>query len=139
MKKVRVIILCLLFSIVAMSDFIDIGQDDSSVMSLYTSIYVVTSPSVFSRDSSAESKGNRAKTVEENYEYYKKLAHKKNLTAKEVFSDEGLEQVKLKAEERITLEDTKIGLIVANKKKALALIPSKEKYTNIMDSKERIQ
>ena len=137
MKKVRVVIFCILFSVVTMSDFIDIGQDDSSVMSLYTSIYVVTSPSVFSRDSSAESKGNRAKTVEENYEYYKKLANKKNLTAKEVFSDEGLEQVKLKAEERVTLDDTKMGLIVANQTKIVALIPSSGKYANIMDSKER--
>ena len=137
MKKVRVVIFCILFSVVTMSDFIDIGQDDSSVMSLYTSIYVVTSPSVFSRDSSAESKGKGTKTVEENYEYYKKLANKKNLTAKEVFSDEGLEQVKLKAEERVTLDDTKMGLIVANQTKIVALIPSSEKYENIMDSKER--
>ena len=137
MKKVSVIILCILFSVIAMSDFINIGQNDSSVMSLYTSIYVVTSPSVFSRDSSAESKGKGTKTVEENYEYYKKLANKKNLTAKEVFSDEGLEQVKLKAEERVTLDDTKMGLIVANQTKIVALIPSSEKYENIMDSKER--
>ena len=126
MKKIS-LFLCMMFSVISMSDFIDIGADDSSVMSLYTSIYVMISPSVFSQESSRGSQNGNDRTVEENYNYYKGLIDKENLTAKEIFSNEGLEQLKVSADDKVELTDTKIGLLVTNKSKTLALIPVEDK------------
>ncbi|MBP9478982.1 MAG: hypothetical protein KBF12_10210 [Sebaldella sp.] len=136
MKKIS-LFLCMMFSVISMSDFIDIGADDSSVMSLYTSIYVMISPSVFSQESSRGSQNGNDRTVEENYNYYKGLIDKENLTAKEIFSNEGLEQLKVSADDKVELTDTKIGLLVTNKSKTLALIPVEDKYVNVINSEER--
>ena len=136
MKKIS-LFLCMMFSVISMSDFIDIGADDSSVMSLYTSIYVMISPSVFSQESPRGSQNGNDRTVEENYNYYKGLIDKENLTAKEIFSNEGLEQLKVSADDKVELTDTKIGLLVTNKSKTLALIPVEDKYVNVINSEER--
>lgn len=135
MKKVC-LILGVMLSLVSVSNFI-MGGDDSSGKSLFTSIYIMFLPLEVSAGSSDESGRNRVKTVEENYEYHKKIMEAGNLTAKDIFSEELIKKFGLNENDKIDLSEIKLGIIVSDKTKVLAFIPAKQEYAELMDSNKR--
>ncbi len=136
MKKIC-LILAVIMSFVSVSDFIAIGGNDSSTMSLFYSFTIITFPSAVSMESSEASDRNKIKTVEENYEYHKKLMDAENLMAKDVFSKDLIEKFGLNENDRMELSETKVGIIISDKNKALAFIPAKQEYADLIKSNER--
>ena len=136
MKKIC-LILAVIMSFVSVSDFIAIGGNDSSTMSLFYSFTIITSPSAVSMELSEASDRNKIKTVEENYEYHKKLMNAENIMAKDVFSKDLIEKFGLNENDRMELSETKVGIIISDKNKALAFIPAKQEYADLVKSNER--
>ena len=136
MKKIC-LILAVIMSFVSVCDFIAIGGNDSSTMSLFYSFTIITFPSAVSMESSEASDRNKIKTVEENYEYHKKLMDTENLMAKDVFSKDLIEKFGLNENDRMELSETKVGIIISDKNKALAFIPAKQEYADLIKSNER--
>ncbi len=136
MKKIC-LILAVIMSFVSVSDFIAIGGNDSSTMSLFYSFTIITSPSAVSMELSEASDRNKIKTVEENYEYHKRLMDAENIMAKDVFSKDLIEKFGLNENDRMELSETKVGIIISDKNKALAFIPAKQEYADLIKSNER--
>ena len=84
MKKIC-LILAVIMSFVSVCDFIAIGGNDSSTMSLFYSFTIITSPSAVSME----------------------------------------------------LSEAKVGIIISDKNKALAFIPAKQEYADLVKSNER--
>ena len=136
MKKIC-LILAVIMSFVSVSDFIALGGNDSSTMSLFYSFTIITSPSAVSMELSEASDRNKIKTVEENYEYHKRLMDAENIMAKDVFSKDLIEKFGLNENDRMELSETKVGIIISDKNKALAFIPAKQEYADLVKSNER--
>ena len=130
------ILLFLLLSVFVLGD-IDIVPKDPSGKSIFYTVLVSLTPSILSdqlsKESSRESKPLKEKeTVEETYAYYKKLMENPIVKAEEVFTEVGLEELKLKNEEIIELSETKIGILVTDRTRNLTLIPSKSEYNDLV-------
>lgn len=133
MKK---ILLFLLLSIFTLGD-INIVPDDSSGKSIFYTVLVSLTPSILSdqlsKESSKESSPIKEKeTKEETYAYYKKLTESQIVKADEVFTEVGLEKLELKNDEIIELSETKVGILVTNEARSLALISSKSEYDDLI-------
>ena len=137
MKK---FLLFLMFGIFAFGD-IDIVPKDSSGASSFYSGLVILAPSYASgywsegsSKTSKESSGLKEKeTSELTYEYYETLLEKRSVEAKEIFTDLGLKKLELSEEDLVELTEIKVGILITNKKKNLALIPAKGIYYNLAD------
>ena len=136
----RKFLLFFIFSFLIFGD-IDIVPKDPSGASSFYSLLVVLAPSYASgywsdgsSKASEESSGVKEKeTPELTYEYYETLLEKKFAEAREVFTDLGLEKLGLAEVDLIELTETKVGILITNKKSNLALIPSTEIYYNLAD------
>ena len=60
-----------------------------------------------------------------------------NLMAKDVFSKDLIEKFGLNENDRMELSETKVGIIISDKNKALAFIPAKQEYADLIKSNER--
>ncbi|MBP9478715.1 MAG: hypothetical protein KBF12_08850 [Sebaldella sp.] len=140
MKKVY-LFLVLALSSLSVSD-INIVPDDSFGKSIFYSGLVIAAPIYLSAHTSQEVSSSKNydenRTVEETYKYFKNLAQKgEKVRADEVFSTLGLENVGLKNEDMVELTEINVGMLVSNKYKSLALIPSNAKYEDLMGKKIR--
>ena len=129
------ILLFLLLSIFTLGD-IDIVPDDPSGKSMFYTSLAILLPSYasghFSNESSKESNPIKEKeTAEETYVHYKKMAENRVVKAGEVFTDVGLEKLGLKNEEMVELSEIKVGILIADGTRNLALIPSKSEYNEL--------
>ena len=132
MKK---ILLFILLSIFALGD-IDIVPNDPSGKSMFYTSLVILLPSYasghFSTESSKESNPIKEKeTAEETYVYYKKMAENKSVKAEEVFTEAGLGKLGLQNEEIVELSEIKVGILITDGTRTLALIPSKSEYNEL--------
>lgn len=135
MKK---IFLFLLLSVFMLGD-IDIVPDDPSGKSMFYSGLIILTPSYASAYSSKESGDNskessalkEKETQEETYAYYEKLAENKFVNAEEVFTEYGLKKLDMENMDIVELTETKVGILITDKKRNLALIPSKPEYNNL--------
>ena len=120
---------------------IDIVPKDPSGASSFYSGLVVLAPSYASgywsegsSKASEESSGIKEKeTPELTYKYYETLLEKRFVRANEVFTDIGLDKLKLMETDLVELAETKVGILVTDKKRNLALIPQKEIHYDLVD------
>ena len=132
MKKIFVLIM---FALLAFPMFADIHTDDAwdssydSLVVSEASLYVLFSVSLSGESSEASEDDEWA--IRERYERFEKLVAQKDLKAKDVFSQEGLAHFGLTEEDRIVLDKTKVGILVSDADRALVLVPSELKYSNV--------
>lgn len=137
MKK---ILLFIVLNVFLLGDIDIVPKDPSGASSFYTGLVLIT-PSYASAavskgsvESSKESSGIKEKeTVDLTYEHYEALSEKKFVEANDVFTELGLEKLELAETDLVELTEIKVGILVTNEKKNLALIPSKEIYNNLVD------
>ena len=132
MKKIFVLIM---FALLAFPMFADIHTDDAwdssydSLVVSEASLYVLFSVSLSGESSEASEDDEWA--IRERYERFEKLVAQKDLKAKDVFLQEGLAHFGLTEEDRIVLDKTKVGILVSDADRALVLVPSELKYSNV--------
>ncbi len=137
MKK---IVLFLFLGVFIFGDIDIVPKDPSGASSFYSGL-VILAPSYASgywsegsSKASEESSGIKEKeTPELTYEYYETLLEKRFVEAKEIFTDLGLDKLELLEADLVELTEIKVGILVTDKKRNLALIPTKEIYYDLVD------
>ena len=80
-----------------------------------------------------DSSTNSSEAEDRYYEYFEVLADRKDVKAREIFTDEQIQYLALEAEEEIFLDKTKLGIMVSSNKRTLFVVPAGVQYAGSSD------
>lgn len=132
MKRVVILVLMLVLSMNVLADIVaDRDSFFDSIDALGISSEAVFSSSLIS-SLSDDSDDDDYYAVKKRYEYFDNLlAEGKEIKAKEIFSEDGLKQLALNEEDIIEMDKVKSGILLSSYDRAVALVPSDIRFTDL--------
>ena len=130
-----------LFIIFIISSFLlTAGEHESSTGGIAPEVYLLQLSVGFSFfplilsdglvEQSIESGKDRT-AINNQYKQLEKLIAQENIRAKDVFTDEQIQFFALEADDEISFDKTKLGILVSSSDKTLFIVPSEIKYTGL--------